>query len=558
MVHVSRRKLLQLAAVAPSALPLAWTSAGSAATGQKTLTAVMQSDLRVTDPGFTTAIITRDHGYMVYDTLVGIDSSFKVRPQMADWTVSADKLTYIFTLRDGLKWHDGAPVTAEDCVASLKRWGSSLDGMARKLMDFTAAIEATDTRTIALRLKEPYGLVLETIAKPSAVVAFMMPKRLADTPVNKQISEQIGSGPFKFVAAEFQPGVKVVYEKNTDYVPRKEPAEWTSGGKVAKVDRVEWITMPDAQTALNALQSGDVDFVETPPFDLLPMLESNPDINVSILNKFGFQSFGRMNFLHPPFDNVKIRRAAMLAINQKDVLDAQIGNPKYYKLCGAFFICDTPLASDEGGESLIKGNNLAQAKKALAESGYDGTPVVVLAPTDQILLKAQPVIVAQLLRDAGFKVDLQAMDWQTLVARRAIQKPPKEGGWSMFFTYQGAADSLDPLVNVPMGQGHEWRLVRLVRGPQARGVARRLCPGHLSRGAQEDRARGAEGSLRPGDLHPARSVPGAERLAQIADRRHRRPGNPDVLECGQERLASSPRSRGKRQSPNSDATSGRR
>jgi len=416
MVHVSRRKLLQLAAVAPSALTAAWTSVASAATGKKILTAVMQSDLRVTDPGFTTAIITRDHGYMVYDTLLGIDSTFKVQPQMADWTVSADRLTYTFTLRDGLKWHDGAPVTAEDCVASLMRWGTSVDGMARKLMDFTAGIEAAGAKTIVLKLKEPYGLVLETIAKPSAVVAFMMPKRLAETPITKQIPEQIGSGPFKFVAGEFQPGVKAVYEKNTDYLPRKEPAEWTSGGKVVKVDRVEWITMPDAQTALNALQSGDVDFVET-----------------------------------PPFDNVKIRRAALLAINQKDVLDAQIGNPKYYKLCGAFFICDTPLGSDVGGETLIKGNSMADAKKALVEAGYDGTPVVILAPGDQILLKAQPIVVAQLLREAGFKVDLQAMDWQTVVTRRANQKSPKEGGWNMFFTYQGAADSLNPLVNVPMG-----------------------------------------------------------------------------------------------------------
>ena len=451
MVHVSRRKLLQLAAVAPSALPLAWTSVVSAATGKKTLSAVMQSDLRVTDPGFTTAIITRDHGYMVYDTLLGIDSSFKVQPQMADWTVSADKLTYTFTLRDGLKWHDGAPVTAEDCVASLKRWGTSVDGMARKLMDFTAGIEAADTKTIVFKLKEPYGLVLETIAKPSSVCAFMMPKRLAETPITKQIPEQIGSGPFKFVAAEFQPGVKAVYEKNTDYVPRKEPAEWTSGGKVAKVDRVEWITMPDAQTALNALQSGDVDFVETPPFDMLPALESNPDINVSILNKFGFQSFGRMNFLHPPFDNVKIRRAAMLAINQKDVLDAQIGNPKYYKLCGAFFICDTPLASDAGGETLIKGNGMADARKALAEAGYDGTPIAIMAPGDVTTLKAQPIVVAQQLREAGFKVDLQATDWQTVVTRRASQKPIKEGGWNMFFTNWVAADVSNPVANASVG-----------------------------------------------------------------------------------------------------------
>src|SRR6201999_114602 len=222
-------------------------------------------DLRVLDPGITTAYIVRDHGYMVFDTLLAMDASFKVQPQMADWRVSDDKLTYAFTLRDGLKWHDGAPVTAEDCVASLKRWGQN-DSMGQKLMDFTASLEATDAKTITLKLKQPYGLVLESIGKPSSVVPFMMPKRLAETPPNQQIAEQIGSGPFKFVKSEFQPGVKAVFEKNTDYVPRSEPADWTSGGKVVKVDRVEWVTMQDAQTAVNALQAGDIDFHEHPPY----------------------------------------------------------------------------------------------------------------------------------------------------------------------------------------------------------------------------------------------------------------------------------------------------
>ena len=235
------RRLLYLAAGALAA----WLAASPPAQA-KTITAVMHSDLRIIDPGFTTAYITRDHGYMVYDTLLAIDENFKVQPQMADWKVSDDKLTYTFTLRDGLKWHDGTPVTAEDCVASLKRWGKN-DGMGQKLMDFTASIEATGARTITLKLKEPYGLVLESIGKPSSYVPFMMPKRLAETLAGQQIKEQIGSGPFKFVQAEFQPGVKAVYEKNEDYVPRKEPPSWTAGGKVVKVDRVEWITMADAQ-----------------------------------------------------------------------------------------------------------------------------------------------------------------------------------------------------------------------------------------------------------------------------------------------------------------------
>jgi len=443
MYRIARWKNPAVASFLALSLALAAVASPATAAG-KTITAVMHSDLRIIDPIFTTAYISRDHGYMVYDTLLATDSSFKITPQMADWKVSDDKLTYTFTLRDGLKWHDGAPVTAEDCVASLKRWAKA-DGMGQKLMDFTASLEATDAKTITLKLKESYGLVLESIGKPSSLVPFMMPKRLAETPHTQQIKEQVGSGPFKFVTAEFQPGVKAVYEKNKDYVPRKEAPSWTAGGKVVKVDRVEWITMADAQTAVNALQSGDIDFMETTPFDLVPVLAANKDLKVEVLSKLGFQTIGRMNFLYPPFDNVKIRRAALAALNQKNVLDALVGNPQQYKICGAVFICDTPLATDVGSETLVKGNGMAQAKKLLAESGYDGTPVVVLAPGDVVTLKAQPIVAAQLLREAGFKVDVQAADWQTVVSRRASQKPPKEGGWNMFFTNLTAADVLNPI-----------------------------------------------------------------------------------------------------------------
>jgi peptide/nickel transport system substrate-binding protein len=387
---------------------------------------------------------------MVYDTLLAMDANFKVQPQMAEYKVSDDKLTYTFTLRDGLKWHDGAPVTAEDCVASLKRWGKA-DGMGQKLMDFTASIEATDAKTITLKLKEPYGLVLESIGKPSSLVPFMLPKRLAEAPAGTPLPEQIGSGPFKLVKAEFQPGVKAVFEKNKDYVPRKEPASWTSGGKVVKVDRVEWVTMADAQTAVNALQSGDIDFIENPAWDILPVLAADKDLVVHTLSPLGFQTLGRMNFLYPPFDNIKVRRAAFLAMSQKPVLDALVGNPEYYKVCGAVFGCGTPLATDVGSETLVKGDGMAEARKLLTESGYDGTPVVVMAPGDVVTLKAQPIVVAQQLRDAGFKVDVQATDWQTVVSRRASQKSPKEGGWNMFFTNWAGPDVLNPVANMSVG-----------------------------------------------------------------------------------------------------------
>ena len=494
MYQILRRKRPVMA----SMIALAALSGSMAVTGPAaaaTITAVMHSDLRVIDPGFTTAYITRDHGYMVYDTLLSQDANFKIQPQMADWKVSDDKLTYTFTLRDGLKWHDGAPVTAEDCVASLKRWGRN-DGMGQKLMDFTASIQATDTRTITLKLKEPYGLVLESIGKPSSLVPFMMPKRLAETPPGQQIKEQTGSGPFKFVASEFQPGVKAVYVKNTDYVPRKEPPSWTSGGKVAKVDRVEWITMADAQTAVNALQSGDVDFMENPPWDLLAVLAANPEIKVDTLNKLGFQTLGRMNFLYPPFDNVKVRRAAFLAMNQKDVLDALVGNPDYYRVCGAVFVCGTPLASDVGSETLVKANGVAEAKKLLAESGYDGTPISLMAPGDVVTLKAQPIVAAQLLRAAGFKVDVQATDWQTVVT------PPRqpeiaEGGRLEHVLHQlGQRRRLQPdRQSLDRRPGQEGRLVRLGGRRQDREAQGRLRPCRLARRSEEDRDRDPEGSL---------------------------------------------------------------
>jgi peptide/nickel transport system substrate-binding protein len=453
MFHITRWKRPTVAsALSALALSVALTSplvTSQAAAAGKTITAVMHADLRT--PGMqTTAYIVRDFGYMIYDTLLAQDSSFKIQPQMAEYKISDDKLTYTFTLRDGLKFHDGTPVTAEDCVASLKRWGKA-DGMGQKLMDFTASLEATDEKTITLKLKEPYSLVLESLGKPSSLVPFMMPKRLAETPPGTPIPELIGSGPFKFVQAEFQPGVKAVFLKNTDYVPRKEPPSWTSGGKVVKVDRVEWITMADAQTAVNALQSGDIDFMEVPSFDILPILTANKDIKVDTLDKVGFQTVGRMNFLFPPFDNVKVRRAAFMAMNQKDVLDALIGNPQYYKLCGAAFVCGTPLETDVGSEAVVKGNGMAEAKKLLAESGYDGTPVVIMAPGDVVTLKAQPIVAAQLMKEAGFKIDLQATDWGTVVSRRASQKPIKEGGWNMFFTNWNGADLSNPIVNFAIG-----------------------------------------------------------------------------------------------------------
>lgn len=331
-MHLGRQGFRK--ALASVALGASLLAANAGLAQEKTvLKAVMHSGLRITDPIITTAYIARNHGYMIYDTLFATDERFEIKPQMVkDYAVSDDKLTYTFTLRDGLKFHDGAPVTPADCIASIQRWGKR-DGMGQKLMDFTKELVPVDDKTFKLVLKEPYGLVLASLGKPSSNVPFMMPKRIADTPADKNVPEEIGSGPFKFVPAEFQPGLKVVYEKNRDYVPRAEPPSWLAGGKVAKVDRVEWINIPDYQTAVNALVNGEIDYIEQPPHDFLPVLKKGQGVVVKNFNPLGFSGMLRMNWLHPPFDNVKVRQAVLMAVNQQDYLDAQIGDPEHMKPC---------------------------------------------------------------------------------------------------------------------------------------------------------------------------------------------------------------------------------
>jgi peptide/nickel transport system substrate-binding protein len=437
--------------VARGAVALVLGNASLIANAQETIRAVMDSPLRMLDPVITTSHVTRNHAYMVFDTLLGMDINDKPAPQMADWSISDDGLTYRFTLREGLKWHDGTPVTAADCVASLQRWAAR-DAGGQMLMANTERLSAADARTIELTLSQPFGHVLEMIAKPSGIAAFMMPARLASTPADKTLSEMVGSGPFRFVTDDFQPGVKAVYAKFTDYVPRQEPPSGTAGGKAVLVDRVEFVAMPDAQTAMNALLSGDIDFFEQVPTDLLPLLEGNEDIRHQSLNTLGYQTMGRMNFLLPPFDNPAIRRAALTAIGQADVLAAMVGNPEYYQTCSEMYGCGTALAKSKGKDDVMVQGDPVKAKAMLEAAGYDGTPVALLQATDVPVLTAQPVVVAEQLRKAGFKVQLMPMDWQSIVARRANQETVDKGGWNFFVTNWIVQEVWNPIVN-PMLNG---------------------------------------------------------------------------------------------------------
>jgi peptide/nickel transport system substrate-binding protein len=411
---------------------------------QGTLKVVMHSDLKIVDPIWTTAYITRNHGYMIYDTLFAMDANGDIKPQMVDkYSVSADGLNWSFTLREGLLFHDDKPVTAEDAVASIKRWAQK-DSLGQKMNSFVKEWKVVDAKTFTATLTSPTGLMLLALGKPSSNVPFIMPKRIAETSPNEQIKEYIGSGPFVFRVDEWKPGDKAVYTKFAKYKPRAEPPSGMAGGKVVKVERVEWRTIPDPQTAVNAIIAGEVDMVEDVKSDLLPVVGKDPNIKMFDQNPLGNQYVFRFNTLHKPFNDPKIRQAMFYALNQEDFLKAVHGDAKYYKLCKALFVCGTPLATDKGMDGLLE-SNFKKSRELLAEAKYDGTPVVLMHSTDLEVLTNLAPVAKSLMERGGFKVDMQSMDWQSLVARRSKKDAPNAGGWNAFMTSWVAADVLNPV-----------------------------------------------------------------------------------------------------------------
>jgi peptide/nickel transport system substrate-binding protein len=408
------------------------------------LRVIPHADLKNIDPIWTTAYISRNHGYMVYDTLFAMDKDLKPQPQMVDkWETSADGKTWTFVLRDGLSFHDGKPVTAEDCAASLIRWGKR-DAMGQLMFTAVESVSGRDAKTLEIKLTRPYGLLVDSIAKISSNVPFIMPKAIAETDPFRQIESAVGSGPFIFRKEQWVPGSKVVYEKFKDYVPRKEATSGAAGGKIAKVDRVEWLYIPDPTTCMNALMSGEVDYYEQVPADLAPVLAKAPGVKIETLDPIGSQGMMRFNHLVAPTNNPLVRRAIMRAISQKDVLAAAIGNPEYYKECASIYPCGSPFETKAGTE-LVSPPSIAEAKKLLAEAGYTGQPIKLIANKRYNSMFETAVLTQAMLQQAGLKVDLEVLDWATQLDRYS-----KGNYQAMAFAYSAR---LDPSLSYEMFTG---------------------------------------------------------------------------------------------------------
>ena len=419
---------------------------------QSVLRFIPQADLTALDPVWTSVYVTRNHGYLVFDTLYGQDSAYRLTPQMvAGHTVDADGRLWRLTLRDGLRFHDDTPVLARDCVASIRRWARR-DAFGQTLMLATDALTAEDDRTIQFRLKAPFPFLPEALGKIGINMLPIMPERLASTDPFKQVTEMVGSGPFRYLADERVVGARVAYARFEGYRPREGGSpDWTAGPKVVHFDRVHWNVIPDGATAAAAMQQGEADWWEQPLFDLLPLIRRAPGLAVSVVEVTGNIGILRLNQLHPPFDNPAIRRAVLSALDQRDFMTAVVGDtPDASRTDVGFFAPGTPMASDAGLDALKPPHDVAAAKRAIQAAGYAGERVVVMTPSDYPRIDAMCNVAADLLRRCGLNVDLQATDWGSVIQRRASKAPVDQGGWSTFITTLTGADMSSPASNLAM------------------------------------------------------------------------------------------------------------
>jgi peptide/nickel transport system substrate-binding protein len=439
-----RRTLLTGAAASLLAAPAIAQPARTA-----TLKFIPQANLVSLDPIWTTATVTTNHGYYVYDTLYAVDGKMRPKPQMAEGhEASADGRVWRIKLRDGLKFHDNTKVLAEDCTASLERF-CKIDEFGKLLGRVVDKFVAADDRTIEIRLTKPFPLMLDVLAKPDSRVPFIMPARLAKTDPSKAITEVVGSGPYRFVADEYNSGSRVAYAKFDGYVPRADPSDWASGAKIAYFPRVEWNIITDPATSAAALSNGEVDWWENPISDLIASLARNPSIKMQILNPTGQIAVMRLNCLQPPFDNTDIRRAVMMAVQQQDYMSAVYGgeDKSVWRSCYSLFPCGTPLESEAGSELLQGPHDPATVKAALAKAGYKGEKLVILNPTDFPTIGPLGQVTYAALKQAGMNAELAESDWGTVIQRRASREPVEKGGWSVFHTWGSGAAWANPAVS---------------------------------------------------------------------------------------------------------------
>ena len=450
---MKRRMLLGLAGAAAASALTAPHVASAQATN--VLKFIPQSDLNSLDPMWIPAPNVRTHGYMVFDTLYGMNAQYGAEPQMVEGArVEQDGKLWDLTLREGLLFHDNTPVLARDCVASILRY-CVRDPFGQALAAATDEMSAPDDRTIRFRLKRPFALLPDALASTPLFMPAIMPERLAKTDPMVSVREMVGSGPYRFLQDEAVSGAHYAYARFDKYRPRPDgPLGWTAGPKIAHLQRVEWSVIPDPSTSYTALQSGEMDWWEYASLDLLDSMRRSRDMTVEITDPTGEIADLRLNQAIPPFNNPDIRRALLEAVDQKDFCVAMAGtDPKAWRWPVGFFTPGCPMASDVGLDVFTKPRDLKGAAAKIKAAGYGGEKVVILSASNIQTAKAASLVAAEMLKNVGLNVDYQEMEWASIATRRMKKDPADKGGWNIWINPGPGLSQFNPVANTLLRTG---------------------------------------------------------------------------------------------------------
>ena len=445
--RITRRQALQTGA-ATAALPLARIHAATAG-ANRVLRYTFMGDIPALDPHWTSSGAVSVHAFAAFDMLFGMTGDYQASPQMVEGhKVEADGKRWTLTLREGLKFHDGEPVLARDCAASIRRWGQR-NPFGQALLAATDDVSAADDRKIAFRLKKPFPRLPDALGTTTPPIPAMMPERLAKTEAVKQVTEIIGSGPYRFKADERVAGHRTVYERFPEYRPRQGGTpDWTAGPKIVHFDRVEWTVIPDSSTQAAALQKGEVDWWGFVDPDLLPLLRRDNAIRISVVDPLGALQGMRMNHLQPPFNNPSIRRALLGAVNQQDHVIAVAGTDSSLWRTGiGIFPPGSPMASSAGLDALTGPRDMDEVRREIVKAGYNDERVVIIVAADTPQFKRSSDVGADMLKQAGLSVDYQLLDRGTFAQRQFNKEPVDKGGWSCYFGGWWGSDVLNPAVH---------------------------------------------------------------------------------------------------------------
>ncbi len=405
------------------------------------------SDLTGTDPFFNATDITTHHVGLVFETLWGMDETLTPRPQLLEGhVVEDDGKTWRLTLRRGPRFHDGAPVLADDAIASIKSWGA-LDVFGRKALSVVDEMRAASDREIVIRLTKPFPLLAHALAKPASIIPCIMPKRVAEIAGSGKPIEVIGSGPYRYLPDERMAGSRVAYAKFEGYSARDDKPSYMAGARIAHIPRVVWTIIPDASTAIAGLAKGEVDWVHEVPADLAPLVRQDRNAVLQIQDFIGGELYMRFNQLNPPFDNPAIRRAVLTAINQADYMTAAFGEDRslWRDRVGVWSL-GKPMSTDAGIDAME--GNRDKARRMLADAGYKGEKITVLIPGDYPALSAAATVAADMFARIGFNVDALTLDYATINQRRNNRNPPDKGGWSVMFGPFNGYNRYDPAAHL--------------------------------------------------------------------------------------------------------------